>query len=133
MNIFWKNSLLIILFVIQFSARSQENTDSIFSDFKVQSIERIKNGFVIDVSDVKDSAWYTIASGRGKHYKYPELEVGKVYKLKLSPRSSIIEFPNLCVIYLVEIKGKTLSIKSRSWTVEIFRTNNIIGKYYKAP
>ena len=133
MNIFWKNSLLIILFVIQFSARSQEKTDSIFSDFKVQSIERIKNGFVIDVSDVKDSAWYTIASGRGKHYKYPELEVDKVYKLKLSPRSSIIEFPNLGVIYLVEIKGKTLSIKSRSWTVEIFRTNNIIGKYYKAP
>jgi hypothetical protein len=125
--------IFIVLLGGQLQAFSQIKSDSLFRDYKIQNIERIKNGFIIDVSDVKDNTWYTIASIREKHKNYPKLEIDKIYQLKLRQSSSMNMIPNLNLIFVVELKGKTLSIKSRGWTRDVFFTENIIGKYYKFP
>ena len=125
---------ILILFTIFGPSITLGQKNDLSATFQVIKIEKVKNGYAIDLLNIKDSAYYTIVSLNGRHAKLEKLIVGKNYYLKICPYFSVDGkkyIPDLRIIYEISIDGTLLYVNSRSWTSNIYTSEQVIGKFYK--
>lgn len=127
--------LLIFLLSVTFWVNSfgVDNTlkiDSVFRVFKIMKIQKVKNGFIIDLHDEVNDKWYTLVSQKERIRSCKKIKVGKSYTMYIFPFFKNTQMPNLGFVFEVFLNGNKILVPSRSWTGNVYTTPNLIGLCY---
>lgn len=123
---------LIGLFVFMFcpSVFSNTNKDTTIRDYKVEKIFHQSKAFIIYLHNEKEDKWYTLVSIKKKVRGYSKIKVGSTYALRLNPYFNQSYIPDHARTFRVIIEGVKVSVKSESWTGNVYTSENLKGLYY---
>jgi len=123
--------LFILVLSIPSIGQEYKKSDTLQDSYKIIKINKVKNGYAIILHNEKFDLWYDLASLREKDKKYSRIVVGNTYELRLIPYFEIdYVSPDLGLTWIVEINNKKISIKSNSWTGNVYTSPNLKGLYY---
>jgi uncharacterized protein YigE (DUF2233 family) len=122
--------LFILVLSVPIIGQEFNKSDTLQDNYKIMEINKVKNGYAIILYNEKFDLWYDLAALREKDKKYSRIVVGNTYELRLIPYSEIDYVPDLGLTWIVEINNKKISIKSNSWTGNVYTSPNLKGLYY---
>jgi hypothetical protein len=106
--------------------------DSVCKNLKILKIESIKYAYIIDAVDQKNNFHYTIVSLKKINLGGSRIREGKSCKLPINPYFTTDDFvPMLGLTFVIEIEGKVIVVPSRSWTNNLYYSENLTGLRYK--
>ncbi len=106
--------------------------DSVCKNLEILKIESIKHAYIIDAVDQKNNYHYTIVSLKRINLGGCRIREGKSCKLAIHPYFTADDFvPMLGLTFVIEVDGKVIEVPSRSWTSNVYYSENLTGLRYK--